>query len=51
MSKGNFWHAVRGGFIASHVITMTGFWHGGAGLSKLDVLGILAENMARLRLV
>ncbi|GBD39161.1 hypothetical protein HRbin37_01428 [bacterium HR37] len=45
MSRENFMRSVLAGFIATYVMTMTGFWQAGLGLPKIDVGAMLAANM------
>ena len=45
MSQANFLRAVVAGFIATYVMTMTGFWQAGIGLPRMDVGAMLAGNM------
>lgn len=45
MSPANFWRATVAGFLATYVMTMTGFWQAGVGLPKLDTAATLAANM------
>lgn len=48
MSSRTFWHAVVAGFLASFVMTMTGFWQGSLGfLARLDVSGMVAGSMGQ----
>lgn len=45
MNRKKFLHAVTAGFIATYVMTMTGFWQAGIGLPKMDVGMMMADNM------
>lgn len=45
MSGSNFLRAITAGFIATFVMTVTGFWQAGIGLPKFDVGSMLAANM------
>lgn len=40
-----FWKTVTAGFIATFVMTITGFWQSGLGLPPIDVGAMLAQNM------
>ena len=45
MSPSVFWRTAIAGFIATFVMTMTGFWQHGVGIRTVDVGFLLATNM------
>ncbi len=47
MSRTNFLRAMVAGFIATYVMTMTGFWQAGIGLPKMDPAGMMAAQMGQ----
>ncbi len=47
MTQANFLRAVVAGFIATYVMTMTGFWQAGIGLPKMDPAGLMAMQMGQ----
>ncbi len=47
MTQANFLRAVVAGFIATYVMTMTGFWQAGIGLPKMDPAGLMARQMGQ----
>lgn len=48
MNSSTFWRAVIAGFLATFVMTMTGFWQGSLGfLARMDVAGMVAGSMGQ----
>src|SRR5438045_1851594 len=46
MSPSVFWRTAIAGFIATFVMTMTGFWQHGVGIRTVDVGWLLTTNMS-----
>ncbi len=48
MDAATFWRAVVAGFLATFVMTLTGFWQGSLGfLARIDVSGMVAASMGQ----